>query len=209
MLIMVALFGGLLACGSTPSERAPRDDEAPQEARARKASGPTAASARGEARPKASARASAPAVRASAASAAKASGGSRARRASGAAGQEPLGAMGDVTGRLVLTPGAGTDGTLTALSLSLESTAGAQTVPLGDAPGTCAESAEQPKSDGALKHLWTVSCTSDQGGGVLSVAQANASLVVRRARTAPDGTRGPFKLSKRIPLVEGATVVKP
>lgn len=204
-----------MGCGVTPSEQAPAQDEGAEATKAAKAAGGASKGAH-----KASARGSHGAsARGASAKGASARGGSaraaptevaaRSRKASGGGGPGPLGAMGDVVGTLTLTPGAGEGGPQTTVALHLDSSAGKQDVPLGDAPGTCTETNAQPEGEGALKTLWTVTCAGGEVGGVLSVAQANASLVVRRARTAPDGTPGPFKLAKRIPLVEGATVVKP
>lgn len=212
MFSIAFLILSLFACGTTPSERAAADaeleeaDERPaRKAKASKKSGQGAKSAHGAR----GSGASAPSGRGGSARAA-ASGPAKARGGSAAAqGPTQLGALGDVTGTLVLTKAGEGDALTTSASIQLVSTAGTQSAPLAEVPGTCAESDLQGAPDTTLKTLWTFTCTSHAGtAGIVTVGQANAALLVRRAKAGPDGSNGPFKLAKRIPLVEGAVVVK-
>jgi hypothetical protein len=124
----------------------------------------------------------------------------------------PIGVAGDLQGVMTLKQEAGSaEGSVkTDASLELRWGTEKKVVALGNVPTPCEQQTPTPigPESKELTPLWTVQCQGKKGSATLVILQQEALLQVRRSMTIEGGKASPYKLVKRIPLAEGAKIVR-
>ena len=147
----------------------------------------------------------------------KKGGKAKAKVAAGAQGKQrkagaPIGAAGELKGvmQLAQSPGKAEGTTKTDASVELRWGDDKNVVPLGSVPTPCKQVPPQPigPADKSVTPLWTVECEGEKGSATLVVFQQANALQVRRSMTIEGGKASPYKLVKRVPLADGAKVVR-
>lgn len=145
--------------------------------------------------------------------------GAKAKAAPKAPAPKPIGAPGPVVGELKLAAAApaapaGADAApgpaKTEASLALGFADGqTTTVALGAVEGTCAEIAPVPVGPAGKQKTptWSVKCTDGGASSEVYVLQLGKTVTVVKATPDPAGAAAPkFRIVKRVPLVDGATL---